>query len=576
MSVIKIPSKHIYSINNQKVLDNIVDKIEVAEYEVFMDNHYEEAVYNEEIKYNETDFFENSHGVDNANEVMAVDRVTSGAIGFFASFIYAENQIYLNKTIDIPMLQDKTHFLRKLLLGADENGNSDIKYTCSGKVISGTTNATSNTVVFVTNLSEVDWHYTTIKMATEYNELEKEQQDYTVENEYENEMVKDGVTVVSKIVTGKNNPFGDVKAEEILKDGKPYLRINLENILCGLRIVIGGGRGLATKNETQANMYSGTVSDSTYKEYVPEYVTITFYGNTIGIDLKEETVSINENGKNVISFTGNELMQSTNSPSIEDTYSKVIDEYKDGKELSTIRCGIEDYYSYKEEIVAIQIVSSNNLLNNPLVTITADAGLSIGDILVLGEEAGRYRGRQLEVVSIDWNKTYTCKPSVNIVGDFPIDTSATLSIRKVISKTRENNLPMTIQMGDIVIPYKFGANGKDKPMSLKKDGTEKEFEVVGKNIIYDGAIWQELTIQEKIEKDPIKLTLLSLLRQAIDTAYIEAKLKEGIVKNGDTIIYDGELADIYLSDDVGNYEIRCKIGGKFYNAIGTTIIANKR
>lgn len=56
---------------------------------------------------------------------------------------------------------------------------------------------------------------------------------------------------------------------------------------------------------------------------------------------------------------------------------------------------------------------------------------------------------------------------------------------------------MSFRLHDEVIPYVFGANGQDQPMSKNQNGTAKVFEVVGSNIIYDGAVWQELTLLEK-------------------------------------------------------------------------------
>lgn len=52
------------------------------------------------------------------------------------------------------------------------------------------------------------------------------------------------------------------------------------------------------------------------------------------------------------------------------------------------------------------------------------------------------------------------------------------------------------EIGDIVIPMVYGANGVDKPMSKYKDGSPKKFQVQGVRVFYDGAVWQELTLQE--------------------------------------------------------------------------------
>ena len=57
--------------------------------------------------------------------------------------------------------------------------------------------------------------------------------------------------------------------------------------------------------------------------------------------------------------------------------------------------------------------------------------------------------------------------------------------------TKDNALPMLFNQGDIVIPMVFAPNGNDVPMSAGK-----KFEVIGVEPIYDGAVWQKLTIQE--------------------------------------------------------------------------------
>lgn len=58
---------------------------------------------------------------------------------------------------------------------------------------------------------------------------------------------------------------------------------------------------------------------------------------------------------------------------------------------------------------------------------------------------------------------------------------------------------MAFSIGDQVIPMVFGADGRDRPMSRYNDGSPKVFNVVGRKMIYDGAVWQELTLQEKTQ-----------------------------------------------------------------------------
>lgn len=66
---------------------------------------------------------------------------------------------------------------------------------------------------------------------------------------------------------------------------------------------------------------------------------------------------------------------------------------------------------------------------------------------------------------------------------------------KVIDITTADK--MCFEIGDEVIPMVYTANGVDMPMSTNRAGNAKVFIVIGKKPYYDGAVWQELTIQEK-------------------------------------------------------------------------------
>ena len=61
---------------------------------------------------------------------------------------------------------------------------------------------------------------------------------------------------------------------------------------------------------------------------------------------------------------------------------------------------------------------------------------------------------------------------------------------------------MSFAMYDQVIPMVYGSDGQDRPMSTYQDGTPKVFQVLGSKIYYDGAVWQELSLQE-VDKSEI-------------------------------------------------------------------------
>lgn len=97
-----------------------------------------------------------------------------------------------------------------------------------------------------------------------------------------------------------------------------------------------------------------------------------------------------------------------------------------------------------------------------------------------------YAPRRIYSIWKNGKETATIRVSVN---DY-YDTDGNLAL-SIIDK----NLPMLFKKGDIVIPYVATPNG-DRPMSSNPDGTPKEFLVTGVTLISDGAVWQELQLQE--------------------------------------------------------------------------------
>lgn len=121
------------------------------------------------------------------------------------------------------------------------------------------------------------------------------------------------------------------------------------------------------------------------------------------------------NGKNIFSIEENELINIL-STDILNTFNNIILEWKEGKELATLKCSIGEYYN-------------------------EDGTLAIS--------------------------------------------------------TKQNDLPMLFDIGDLVIPYIAVANGKTEPLSIKLDGTPKVFKVTQIRPYFDGAFWQEITLQEQ-------------------------------------------------------------------------------
>lgn len=492
MAVIKIPSKHIYSIDNQKVIDNQVDKIEVQSARVVPDNHYNEPVYNG-IAQGEYDINSEKYSDGDSRLLSSVVSMTNPIVYCNSSFIYEDNQYYINKIINIPIQLDNKHIVRSLLLGIGSDGTKRIKYSCSGKIISGKTDALVLLTATVSGAAVSSWKCSQIPAMHYYDSIEKIDQ-YDILNEYKNKIdFESGYSLTAKIEPKFIDNLGDITAKEVSLNGLPYLQLDLKNILCGIRIVRSGGQVAARQITSGSSNLSGTGGHSEYEEYIPESVTITIYGNTIGIDLKNEIVTIG-NGSHIMSFSGNELMQTTNSPSIQSNYIKIIEQYKNGKEVAALRCGIEDYYDADSQDIEINILSYSRGSERYIVSIETDYPIVAGGVIYLNN------GDRLDVLYKFDAKTWSCATSFDTI--LNIGKQHAVFGNKIISKRRENSLPMTLHIGDFVVPYVYGANGADKPMSVRKNGTAKQFEVLGKKVIYDGGVWQEIAIQETLDRTP--------------------------------------------------------------------------
>lgn len=407
---IKIPSKNIYEIDNPKIIDNIIDNVSIEQTIVKPSNDYETPIDNAEI-----DIFDNDlvNGKEQSPSISAYssnyetyDYPISFALAYFSQ------PKYINIYFRIPILKNNK-YISKIIDGVDDNNNSNIKYSLYGDVEEGNTTA---------NVSNVSWSSVnnntsfsnSATITIDYQNASKtitEDTNYTISNKIE-------TTGLATVVGGyKASATSILETEENIKeklftlsyDGNYYVA-NLK-ILCGIIEIYSRGANSDSYKPT-----SFTASPVYYKKYIPKQIEITIYGNTIGINLTNGSVTYGS-GNKPYSLSGNELLQdngkSANIPLTKNLANNILDQYAKGKETATLLCSISDYYNENGEKV--------------------------------------------------------------------IDT-----------KTNK----MSFRLHDEVIPYVYGADGKDKPMSKNQDGSAKVFEVVGSNIIYDGAVWQELTLQE--------------------------------------------------------------------------------
>lgn len=401
---ILIPSKNIYHKENPKVIDNLIDSVQVSFQNASVESQSNVSVanitelmppiYDENGKLNEA-FQKDAH-----SEAICDDNLGTYVS---AAVAYADFEVlYYPTTINIPQFT-KGKLTENIFTGVDENGNTNIKYRIMGTVTKGTCvadyNKSSN---WVSNI--VFGKKPTIETNVSYTIPTELKVTSTREYDYAKATAEVTLTNKSNVASAVVDRWDDV-----------YYYISDVIFAVGYRKIDMGAT-------TSASQESGIKIDKitgTFEDYVPTSIEITVNGDIATLSLSDGSTTYGS-GENPYSLNGNELLQDSATtdgiPTKKYLANNVLEQYKNGKETAKILCDISDYYDYET---------------------------------------------QAKVISIG-----------------------------------NDNLPMCFNHGDKVIPMVFGANGKDKPMSFYSDLTPKVFTVVGSDIIYDGAVWQEITLQE--------------------------------------------------------------------------------
>ena len=184
----------------------------------------------------------------------------------------------------------------------------------------------------------------------------------------------------------------------------------------------------------------------------------------------------------------------------------------------------ETNISLKNEIIISKVDNGTS----GAVWVRTDYALNIGDVIY-------YNGSLATVIKIDTGNGYSIMPylSANSFVSMPYGETVTVNIveywtnelsKKILNSYKngketakiscsisdyydydsgekvisiDNSIgKMSFRLYDQVIPMVYGADGKDRPMSLNKNGKPKVFQVLGSKIYYNGAVWQELSLQE--------------------------------------------------------------------------------
>lgn len=486
---IKIPSKNIYEINNPKIIKNVIDKVTFNGKEVLpqIKNNSNILIFRKTKNLNiPFDAIE-----ENGYENQSIDNY-GAYIGFFP---------YYTKDISIQIPKTfENKKINKINTGTyqDENGTqvdlmpisiNAIKIKGTAK---GTYDISSKTV---TNIQKT---YDSTEEKITYSK----EPIGALEYNYENNMIE------LDIKETWNRYYGSLVhyTSPSIQDKGNHYELAFQ-VVTGYESVTMGG--WETGDISSFDIGYGTSYGSGYgycEKVIPQSLEVTINGETIEAELSDYKITLGD-GNNPFSINGSELTQPSNyilhKPSSGAIYAYVteVDESPYNVYLSQ-RVSYDGTTHYLKEGDFVLLALDNTYYEikknekgyyfNSNVKFEKETTIAFFEIRanpnselcfnILNQYA---KGKETATLLCDINEYYeynTSKP--NNKGELAIST-------KDITKK------MTFEIGDVVVPMVMGSNGKDKPMSLKQDGTPKVFVVVGTNKIYDGAVWQELYLQEK-------------------------------------------------------------------------------
>lgn len=494
MATIKIPSKNIFSIDNQKVVDNQIDKIEVRAKNAVI-SVTEKTVFNDNII--SYDSFQNEKSnTDGGAKLYQGVNITQLSWG--NARLKATHRKY---KIEIPKRNNGNFYVQKIIGGTSDTGISNIKYSITG------TKETDKLVGGV----EVRLRSYTAEAGAAYITETKNYKINTVNTEIDKDTIIEYTDTLKEIVLNENTLFPvNISISDLTNVEKTFANFDEDNDCYVLEFQI--------LTDLERYFVSGQVKDlgvidfntdyyipltGSQEKYIANQVSLSVNGIVVGLNIEDKIIKIND-GNNIISFDGNELMQKTNNPALEDTYSKVVKQYKNGKEIATIKCSIDDYY-YTNGQKAIDIKKREvaNNIDERVSGITGQIGFSTldgtfytatgeFDVGINGEMQDLTISQSLSYVGnkVEYDKA-TGKIKWTIYGTRPSSYVSAKITGKLIFRT-----PMSFRQYDKVVPYVYGANGEDRPMSTHINGKPKVFEVLSTRKYYDGAVWQELVLVE--------------------------------------------------------------------------------
>lgn len=524
MSII-IPSRCIYKKTNDKIVDNVIRGVDVGATKIIPNNKYEEVVYDEIIPFDiytyDIPTQSNYYDTDGFLAEYNSERYIRGAGKLDIVLKYVKTSpVYL------PKVQDNA-FISKIYDLSNGQRSVRLKYTIKQTVL------------------EADCHYqpstnTFSEPTTEY----KQKSTQIISDAYNYSYIID--------LTLPQGDYGFDVGQ--LKDFVGTFSIKSEDGDCNINFRLyandnyfySGAIDINLSDNYTITEYPPTLSEET-KDEIDYYVIDYGVNNLAGFDITYYTFL----GQNSTEFKNITSSLPAKVTRVVQTIEQVtLTVYGDSEGIDTEDITIN--YGGDNNLYSIE---TNELLqDNAKITDVALTEHIANNIL------NHYRnGKE--------TSTIVCS-----ISDYYDENDS-----KVISTETSNKMLFAIY--DEVVPTIKNEYGKDVPLSLNSNDEAKTFLVLGTRVFYDGAVWQELSLQEFASVDILRFYEVDFRAGADEENRFKIAFQ---IKGRGQIIIDNVLIDEVYFEEPTLWEIdaeqnvlyRIKFDGDFEQISTATKSAN--
>lgn len=476
-----IPSKNIYGVENQKVRNNAINKVSYNCSRVIPKNEYNVLVHSQKL---------NPQVATPQSSILKkegkANTIIDAGVYYEVAYISYKPYYATNVQITVPK-KKKNSYVDKIYRGQNSEGNFLVKCALSGDLYKGTakSSASYTTDGGTVTVADVETLYGN---ATPHTiTIDKSMSDIRYDAPANKPVFNLDITAD----VNYNYPT-DLSASVYYYENDEKFVFSVYFISSYELIKM---YGTSDFNQGQDYFQIGTHSNELEKEsyaekFVAKSIEISVNGDVIGVDIEEATHDFGD-GSKPFSVERNEINQESNLIWDNENISKFS--IKDVYDTSEGRVySILPLNGFFEDGAKIKIGDATTTVYKKNGSILIDLALwigGVGEIVECYEQKPFYAKNSQDVISRYKNG----KETISILCG--INDYYTENGRKQISASGDIE-KMTFDIGDIVIPHKFNAQGVDEAISVYNDGTPKKFEVVSVEMIYDGATMQKINAQE--------------------------------------------------------------------------------